>query len=320
MTTNQDEKSTEAVPEENIRTVKMGDTLIVNKRSKCDGANQYDWRDDGRKIIVISDTDYAFVNEDFITPEEINNNVNQALGKTVGEEFTLTAEGGDGDYTFTYTIVDILDIDVNDGYRQIMNDYMELYDIRIYDKDFDWEDMGDYNPEFYSASGEYNIPTFYIEDINGDGIQELFIALTDKEYYRTGIYEYEDPTWINIIYAGYTMQGEKPVSFTGAIGYRAGTCILCEDGWIKDCWSGSAFDNGFAWEYLPPNGTELITEEYINYSVDPTDENNVTYTYSKNEQEEEYSEEQYNELSNKYQLREIEFLSIQDYFGELYYR
>lgn len=317
--TDQSQETADDTTEESVRTVQMGDVLLVDGMMKVEGAAARDWEAVNNKIIVVSEEDESFARADYITPEEILSNVNQVIGKKAGEKFELKFAGGDGDSYYQYTIVEILDIDVNDEYKNIMRNYLDLYyHVNSEEElDWDWLDTIEYNPEFLSgARNEYDslIPVFCIEDVNGDGIQELFIAMENKEYYDNGTTEGD---WTDTVYAGYTMRDGEAVSFTGMIGYKAGTCEPCENGVFRNHGHVSAVEYGESWEYLPPNGTELEVIESIYYMGDFNDDNNVTITHYVGDESSEISREELDAIFDKYPTRVLPYISLEDYFCDI---
>ena len=63
----------------------------------------------GESEIVVADTSKEFLPEYAPTEEVIARNVEKAIGKHVGDTFTLWYEGGDGRYAYEYTILEIMD-------------------------------------------------------------------------------------------------------------------------------------------------------------------------------------------------------------------
>ena len=98
-------------------------------------------------------------------------------------------------------------------------------------------DVSGINAEFLGAAASstqngQQHALFLLHDLNGDSTPELFIGLGDTEMLENcGIYDV------------YTFQGGNAVRLMEGIGYRAGSCMICQDGIIKDQSSGSAFDS-----------------------------------------------------------------------------
>ncbi|MBE5864730.1 MAG: hypothetical protein E7292_00775 [Lachnospiraceae bacterium] len=63
----------------------------------------------GESEIVVAETSKEFQPEYAPTEEVIAKNVEKAIGKHVGDTFTLWYEGGDGRYAYEYTILEIMD-------------------------------------------------------------------------------------------------------------------------------------------------------------------------------------------------------------------
>ncbi|MGN0403196.1 MAG: M56 family metallopeptidase [Acetatifactor sp.] len=105
--------------------------------------------------------------------------------------------------------------------------------------------------EEYGTVGNPDMtPVYLIEDINEDGIPELFLGAGDAD-------------GNTYIYDAYTWKDGTSYQLLRGIGYRNGTCILCEDGLIKNLYSGSASDWDLLFQRLPQNGTSLETVESI---------------------------------------------------------
>ena len=96
-------------------------------------------------------------------------------------------------------------------------------------------------------------------DVNGDGIEELFIG------------EIADGDWKGVIYDIYTMVNRKPQHVTsGGIRNRY---YVCDDGFICNEYSSGAMENGVRVYNLVENSTELFPQ--VNFKYDG-------YTNSKN--------------------------------------
>ena len=97
------------------RTVEYGDTIRVSVVQKVKGAlseakgvDVYE-EDKGEATFVVSKDSSEFdLSDTGLTEEEIMTNVNKAVGKKVGETFTLSNEFGDGTYSYEYTILEIV--------------------------------------------------------------------------------------------------------------------------------------------------------------------------------------------------------------------
>lgn len=131
---------------------------------------------------------------------------------------------------------------------------------------------------------------FQLYDLNSDGTPELFIGLN-----------YEDPQADLFVYDVFTYSEGKRIRLMENIGYRAGTCILCEGGVIRDASSGGAAHSMEDFYLLPAHGTELELIESISLHGDENDYNQIRY-YHDNEGNpaNEISEEEYQAIQDKY--------------------
>ncbi len=114
--------------------------------------------------------------------------------------------------------------------------------------------------EYLAALGSQEPVTVYVlHDLNNDGIEEFFVGL--KFNYDTPYYE---------IYDVYTWKDGRAYQLMRGIGYRNGSCIICENGVIEDHYSGSAWDWQVLYHNLPKGGTELETIDSVTSTMDDT--------------------------------------------------
>ena len=140
---------------------------------------------------------------------------------------------------------------------------------------------------------------FQLYDLNSDGTPELFIGLN-----------YEDPQADLFVYDVFTYSDGKRIRLMENIGYRAGTCILCVGGVIRDASSGGAAHSMEDYYLLPARGTELELIESISLHGDDNDYNQIRY-YHDNEGDSanEISEEEYQAIRDEY----VELKGIRSY-------
>lgn len=95
-------KSTAAV-------VEYGDTIRVSCRTKCELEDTpTDWENKGESKFTVDTSTREFQLADYEFPEDkVTENVDQAVGKGVGDTFTLWFEGGNGNYGYEHTILEI---------------------------------------------------------------------------------------------------------------------------------------------------------------------------------------------------------------------
>ena len=118
--------------------------------------------------------------------------------------------------------------------------------------------------EEYVAAVGTGTPVYLIEDINQDEIPELFIGLQDNQG-STNFYDI------------YTWSENFSYQLMRGIGYRNGTCILCEDGIIKNITSGSNGEYRIEYLTLPRDSTAL--ENFAELDVFRDDSGDYIYEY-----------------------------------------
>ncbi|MCR5543902.1 MAG: hypothetical protein K6F55_07105 [Eubacterium sp.] len=111
------EATTEAATEANTAAaegaaVKYGDQIRVSVEKKetlaGNEGEEPQFESAGEATFVVSKDTEEFKQTDYEMPEdEVEANVNKAIGKKVGESFELSFEYGDGGVTYRYTILQI---------------------------------------------------------------------------------------------------------------------------------------------------------------------------------------------------------------------
>ena len=109
--------------------------------------------------------------------------------------------------------------------------------------------------EEYVAALSAGTPVYLMDDINQDGIPELFIGIRDNQG-NTNIYD------------AYTWSNHSSYQLLRGIGYRNGTCILCEDGIIKNRTSGGNGEYCIKYQTLPQRSIALETLGTLKVSGD----------------------------------------------------
>ena len=184
----------------------------------------------------------------------------------------------------------ILNQQMYKDYAELLEKYQSVYE-QVKSSGVPEEIPEDMNLEFYLAVSyqEAEFSGFHLYDLNADGIPELFI----------GMHSGEDASEL-FIYDVYTWKDGGSVRLMDDIGYRAGTCIICEGGIIKDLSSDSAVDSMEDYHRLPEYGAELEIVESI--SMHGNIETGEIYFYHDRDGNEEnkISEEMYYEISGNY--------------------
>ena len=114
--------------------------------------------------------------------------------------------------------------------------------------------------EYLNAMGSPEAESVYVlHDLNNDGIEEFFIGLK---------FNYDIPYYV--IYDVYTWKDGRAYQLMRGIGYRNGSCKICENGVIEDNYSGSAWDGQTLYHILPEGGIELETIDSVSSRRDGT--------------------------------------------------
>lgn len=185
-------------------------------------------------------------------------------------------------------------------YARIVELYSDVFEtVKNDEKFWEYEDITEIYPEYgdvnieyiYECNYEGNYPAFILYDLNGDGTSELFVGLGSEAGRMSAVYDV------------YTFQDGRLVQLMAGIGYRAGSCIFCEGGIIKDVSSGSAFSYTVAFHTLPVNGMKLETIEKVSMKGDQ----NYTGFYREVDNyqivewpDNEITEEEFESTQNKY--------------------
>ena len=148
----------------------------------------------------------------------------------------------------------------------------------------------DVNMEF-TIGAQYEIQNgtkhagFSLYDINEDGIDELFVGLGEE-------------LWV---YDFYTYSEGQAVKLMDYIGYRAGTCVLCEGGVVWDQSSNGAAHSMSQYYILPWQGRALETIDSISIHGSENNPDEIHYYRSyEADPEKEISEEEFNSIQNSY--------------------
>ena len=199
------EETTEAAPatgtdvtEADVSEVKVeyGSTIRASTKLKVEGATTSE-EDKGETTFVVSKESEEFQYSDYeMSDEEIMANVDKAIGKKIGDTFTLSFEFGDGSYNFTYTILEIIPPEESDSGKEDNKsaDWKKAYKKFLtgvscdfeYTKDIVVEDF----PIIYDAPAAAD--TYSLAYVDDDDIPELIVNYTTEAYTWYGYMYYFD--------------------------------------------------------------------------------------------------------------------------------
>ena len=178
-----------------------------------------------------------------------------------------------------------------EAYADIADMYLRNYNSVVSTGDpYNSEEYDNVNYLFASdILYEPDHPSFILYDLNKDGVSELFIGLCSTDDNTS--------TWI---YDVYTYGNGGASRLMKDIGYRAGTCVLCEGGIIKDMWSSSAYESGTNFWILPSGGSALEKQNAVSYHGNFDTYEPHYYNSSDADASLEITEEQYNSIIEGY--------------------
>ena len=176
--------SSEAQKDDSDEQIKVhyGDEIKVSCTREVRGAVSEDVgvirEDRGESSFVVSYESDEFQLADYeLDMEELEKNVNKAIGKSVGDTFELSFEGGDGMYTYIYTILEITPKDQIVGPADWQRKYKEFIYSVTHDFEHTYERQGDSDSEFVDEPLPESYDLVYVND---DEIPELLL------HYYTG--------------------------------------------------------------------------------------------------------------------------------------
>ena len=182
-----------------------------------------------------------------------------------------------------------------ESYREIINAYKAFAEKIKQDQDLiaAYQTVGScYICEEYAAAINRGTPVYLVQDMNQDGVPELFIGIRSSQG-STNIYD------------AYTWGNGSSYQLLRGIGYRNGTCVLCENGLIKNVSSGDPDAYQIRYQKLPPKSMTLETVETLNCS--PKENwDSCQYEY----QGEIVSEEEANKIIEKHRELELQFTDM----------
>lgn len=150
--------------------VDYGDTIRVSYQQMIKGATNQDWTDMGEKSFEVAYDTFEFQQCDYdLSPEELDENVWKPIFKTVGDEFVLEFEGGDGTYSYKYTILEII---------------KRIYPSGIEVSSYLTDDYGTYSAD-NMIDGDYS--TAWADGVSGTGVGETITIHFDEKKLVNGI-------------------------------------------------------------------------------------------------------------------------------------
>lgn len=189
-----------------------------------------------------------------------------------------------------------------EAYAQIAQEYYDGQQAIFEDAVFE---EGYLNGLYFVPKGSYladvTKQTFLVHDLNGDGIEEFFIAKSNSNMDESTIYDV------------YTWKDKRLYRLMSDIGYRNGTCDIQEGGYVLSRYSGTAYDFGVDVLILPKNGIEL---KYIDGVFDRQKQINESYTSEyfrakapiHKRDAEKITREKYDDFLAQYQPAELTFI------------
>ncbi|MBR1598681.1 MAG: discoidin domain-containing protein [Lachnospiraceae bacterium] len=164
----QDEMTEDEITQENYEKsiyVDYGDTIRVSYQQMIKGATNQDWTDMGETSFEVAYDTFEFQQCDYeLSPAELDENVGKAMYKTVGDEFVLEFEGGDGTYSYKYTILEII---------------KRIYPSGIEASSYLTDDYGTYSAD-NMIDGDYS--TAWADGVSGTGVGEtITIHFSEKK-------------------------------------------------------------------------------------------------------------------------------------------
>lgn len=158
-----EEETTQEISENPVY-VDYGDIIRVSYQRMIRGATNQDWTDMGEKSFKVAYDTFEFQECDYeLSPAELDENVGKALYKTVGDEFVLEFEGGDGNYSYKYTILDVI---------------KRIYPSSIEASSYLTDDYGAYNAD-NMIDGDYS--TAWADGVSGTGVGETITIHFDEK-------------------------------------------------------------------------------------------------------------------------------------------
>lgn len=182
-----------------------------------------------------------------------------------------------------------------ESYQEIINAYKTFAEKIKQDQNMiaAYQTVGSsYICEEYAAAINRGTPVYLVQDMNQDGVPELFIGIRSSQG-STNIYD------------AYTWGNGSSYQLLRGIGHRNGICVLCENGLIKNVSSGDPDAYQIRYQKLPPKSMTLETVETLNCS--PKENwDSCQYEY----QGEIVSEEEANKIIEKHRELELQFTDM----------
>lgn len=273
------EETTEAAPatgtdvtEADVSEVKVeyGSTIRASTKLKVEGATTSE-EDRGETTFVVSKESEEFQYSDYeMSDEEIMANVDKAIGKKIGDTFTLSFEFGDGSYNFTYTILEIIPPEESDSGKEDNKsaDWKKAYKRFLtgvscdfeYTKDIVVEDF----PIIYDAPAAAD--TYSLAYVDDDDIPELIVNYTTEAYTWYGYMYYFDGDSVKRVEMGDNTAFTEGFRSLFSFKERTGLFVWTDGTGVGHYWDYSCICDYNSKKVL--HSVNVFYQSEINYTID----------------------------------------------------
>ncbi len=251
-------------------TVEYGCTIRVSEILKVGGEMPSE-EDKGESTFVVSKESEEFKNCDYeMTDDEIMAYVDKAIGKKVGDTFTLSYEFGDGSYTHIYTILEIIPSDESGGNKEgnESSDWKTAYKKFLtgvscdfeYTKDIVVEDF----PIIYDAPAAAD--TYSLAYVDDDDIPELIVNYTTEAYTWYGYMYYFDGDSVKRVEMGDNTAFTEGFRSLFSFKERTGLFVWTDGTGVGHYWDYSCICDYNSKKVL--HSVNVFYQSEINYTID----------------------------------------------------
>ena len=253
-------------------------------------------------------------------------NKSQADGASAASEATETEEGSGSETEEEVRTVDTVTeeteaeeteapgIDYEEIYTPVLSSIREMiqegYD---FEKDYDYGTTGIVERIMYPGDDDLmQVIGYVIEDINGDGIDELLIG-------ENAVSDYNDSGSVSFVYSGYTCKEDKPVCFME--GWGRNTQSYMGNGHFYNAGSNGAASSVFGEWHLEPGGDSQTWDDFYFTEWDEENEEIMlfhnqsgSYDFEESERLNTTDDEFYTQMDN-YKCVPIDWIPIERFRG-----